>query len=329
MYSAGHSVQKNMDKQEKSGNNGRPDRLLRLMSRIRKFDGNNEEGWEVLIQRFELLAGLGDKSEWLESLFICLDGKALDACTSMPVKLRGQYTEVKKALKERFGKDLRTIHAYSDLNHATRQTGESLEDFGDRVQGLTMRAYPEKSLSDLQSAMLSQFLCGLNEPWLQAKLIEKSLSSLDEALKEVRSLRQTRDALAAIGAVVGTDDVEQLPSDQVLVAKAVNPTDQLEQKVCKLQEKLDEVIGVIAAIGDAKHSEVGGGQRTNRERRCFGCGEPGHFKRNCPQVSLSRRQNTVERPEAFCLCCGKAGHWMATCRKRPEYSRQNQDQSEN
>ena len=81
MYSAGHSVKKrNMDEKH---------RLLQLLARVRKFDGDNEEGWDVWIQRFELLAGLGDKSEWLESLFICLDGRALDVCTSMPDELRG------------------------------------------------------------------------------------------------------------------------------------------------------------------------------------------------------------------------------------------------
>ena len=147
-------TKKAMDEKEQPGQKTRSDKLLRLISRIKKFDGSNDEGWDVWIQRFELLAGLGDKSEWLEALFICLDGKALDVCTSMPGKLRGQYAEVKKALKARFGKDVSTIHAYSDLNQAIRQTGESLEDFGDRIQGLANSAYPEKSFSDLQSVMV-------------------------------------------------------------------------------------------------------------------------------------------------------------------------------
>ena len=316
-----------MEGKEKSGQISHSDRLLRLMSRIRKFDGNNEEGWDVWIKRFELLAGLGDKSEWLESLFICLDGKALDVCTSMPEKVRGQYTEVKSALKARFGKDVSTIHAYADLNQATGQIGESFEDFGDRIQRLTTRAYPEKSFADQQSAMLRQFLCGLDEPWLQTKLMDKSLNSLGEALKEVRSLRQTRDALAAIGAVGVASGAQRMSSEQVLMAKALDPTEQLEQKVCVLQDKLDEVLGVVAAIGDTSKVEKGKG--TNREARCFGCGEPGHFKRNCSRMALNRGQNSDNKPQPFCLCCGKAGHWMANCWKRPDFSRQNQHQSEN
>ena len=44
------------------------DRMFHLFSRVKKFDGGNEEGWDTWIQRFELLAGLGDKNEWLESL---------------------------------------------------------------------------------------------------------------------------------------------------------------------------------------------------------------------------------------------------------------------
>ena len=145
----------------------------------------------------------------------------------------------------------------------------------------------------------------------------------------MRCLRRTRGALAAIGAVGGSSDVEERPSDQVLVAKVPNSTDQLEQKVNKLQEKLDEVLGVVAAIGEAQISkDEMDRQRRRREARCFGCGEPGHFEINCPHAS-PRRQNMTERQEAFCLCCRKAGHWMVTCRKRPELSRQSAHLSEN
>ena len=142
-------LNKAIDEKEKIGHKLYSDKLLRFTSRIRKFDGGNDEGWDVWIQRFQLLAGLGDKSEWLEALFICLDGKALDVCTSMPEKLRGQYAEVKKALRARFEKDVNTIHAYSDLNQAIRQTGESFEDFGEIMYELAKRAYPEKSFEKL------------------------------------------------------------------------------------------------------------------------------------------------------------------------------------
>ena len=310
----------------------RSDRLLRLLSRVRKFDGNNDEGWDIWIQRFELLAGLGDKSEWLESLFICLDGKALDVCTSMPEKLRGKYDDVKEALRARFGKDVSNIHAYSDLNQATRQAGETFDDFGVRISELTKRAYPSGSLPDLQSAMLNQFLCGLREPWLQAKLMDKSLTTLDEALKEVRTLRQTQDALTAIGAAGGPGDVAQNQTEKVLMAQVPKTTEvkKLEQKVDMLQEKLDEVLGVVAVVND--RTEVPGklGPRPKREARCFGCGEPGHFRRDCPQGAARRAgRNPADRPDAFCLCCGKAGHWMAACRMRPDYSGRRQHQSEN
>ena len=304
------------------------DRLLRLTSRIKKFDGNNEEGWDVWIQRFELLAGLGDKSQWLESLFICLDGKALDVCTSMPEQHRGKYDEVKKALNARFGKDVNTIHAYSDLNQAIRQVGETFEDFGDRIQELTKRAFPDRVPPE--SAMVNQFLCGLREPWLQAKLMDKSLPTLDDALKEVRTLRKTRDALAAIGAVGGADYGRQGQNEQALVAKAqITPEMRsLEQKVDMLQDRLEDVLGLVASIGDSGVVPKNPKQGKGREARCYGCGEPGHFKRDCPQGSGRRAgRNMAGTPEPFCLCCGKAGHWMADCRKRPDHS--GQKQSEN
>ena len=110
-------------------------------------------------------------------IYICLSGEALDVCTSRPEKLRGQYAEVKIAQWAPFGKDVNTIHAYSDLNQAIRQTGESFKDFGDRIHELAKRAYPEKSFEELQSDIVSQFLCGLKEPWLQTKLMDKPLST--------------------------------------------------------------------------------------------------------------------------------------------------------
>ena len=65
--------------------------------------------------------------------------------------------------------------------------------------------------------------------------------------------------------------------------------------------------GLAAAV--IQMSQGKGGQKNNN---CFKCGQPGHMKRQCPQLSGARNQ----RPKVpgLCLRCKKGNHWVSECR---------------
>ena len=144
--------------------------------------------------------------------------------------------------------------------------------------------------------------CGLREQWMQRRLLEKPLKSLDQALREVHDLCKTQEALTAIGAGGETKTYSRIYPDTVLAVRAEpSEVENLQRKVEVLEEKLNQIIGEKASE-NPKRPET-----AKREARCFGCGEPGDFKRDCPRKGKSAGRQSTSVREAFCLCCGKAG----------------------
>lgn len=63
------------------------------------------------------------------------------------------------------------------------------------------------------------------------------------------------------------------------------------------------------------NSYENGGQN-GQERKCYGCGNPGHIKAQCqnPNGQNNNRQVT----QGSCFRCGQQGHFQSQCRIRPE-----------
>ena len=248
---------------QQGGGNGH---MLRLLARVKKFDGFNEEGWDIWLQRFELMAGFGSEEEKVEALYACLEGKALDVCAALPVSARTIYKEVKDALGDRFGTKVDKFHAFAALQRAKRQVGETVVDFGDRIRFLTEKANPGASSESLQRTMLSQYLCGLEDPWLQAKLMEKNFTTMKEAIKEVQELQRRQEAVMAMGdrGMMGAQFGQPFWSIPSAGIPAANPCNmqqmQMQNKeptAAALQVEAGDASSRILARNGARYEEAG------------------------------------------------------------------------
>lgn len=307
------------------------DPKLLFLTRARKFSGKSGDNWDTWISHFEAQTITFDDAGRLQCLLSLLDDDALDAFIAMPAKVKVKYDTAKKSLDARFGRTIDRLQALAELNKSTQATGESVEKFGERLRKLGKLAYPEAIEGDktAESSLTCRFICGLRDEWIQSKICGRNPGTLDEAVQMVQTLRGRQEALQAVRSTALPAVFETLEPSRGAVVEDVGSAD----RVYALEQRVDDMGRALQALA------VSGGRGERRtpgveQRRCYNCGEEGHFRRQCPAArqrptgNKDERQRGQETPQsgaraadpavpAFCWCCGRRGHWMAECRFLP------------
>ena len=99
---------------------------------------------------------------------------------------------------------MNALHAFSKITMASREPGLDCADFAERVVKLTLQAYHDPAMAEAN--WLQQFICGLNDPGLQAKLLVKDVQFLKVAASHSNDGQRQHEALEAVelAAVDGT-----------------------------------------------------------------------------------------------------------------------------
>ncbi|XP_043243179.1 uncharacterized protein LOC122392418 [Amphibalanus amphitrite] len=282
-----------------------------LLSRLEIFTGEGGQDLQSWLSRFELLVDRdgkdGEKARFLLGL---LGGKAFEYCAGLPEKVIKDYTQIKQHLVDRFDTKVNESHAYSEFTRASREPGEAVQDFAERVRKLARKAYPDRISAEANS--LQQFVCGLNEPGLQARLLGKGHSSLDEALSHARDIQRQHAALEAMGAR-GSDGaalpVRSRPATEEQGLRLSPPG--ADERLDQIQRQVDAIQTSLSQMGTASFTTGAG---PSRPVRCWKCGAPGHIRVNCPQLTrASGAGRATSAGTSACHLCGVEGHWMARC----------------
>ena len=326
-----------------------------LVSRTPRFAGIESDDWERWISRFEsLTAGQGD-AERAKRLLPLLDGAALDHAHSL-YKVDSSYSRIKSGLGVRFGKSVEPLQAQAELGHASQSPGESAASFADRIERLGRAAFPQTTgpagegkghegtnaeSAFVMKTLTSRFICGLRDEGLQTKLCHRNPESLSAAVAVIQELHKRQEVVQAVRAAnpsahSGTGHLPPGAAASAVPAE-VGGGSQQGVRIAQLQQEIGQLRSSLEAFAVAKTDHL------PEAIKCYGCGAPGHLRRDCPAVRRGqpRSGRKVPRVKCFscgqeghvrsycqsavqaatpvqpwCLFCGEAGHWMATCHSR-------------
>ncbi|GFW52376.1 uncharacterized protein TNCV_4115801 [Trichonephila clavipes] len=238
---------------------------------------SQEEAKNELKDRMEEANGWNERVK-ASQLTASLRGEAAEVLQTLPDTARLNLNSFYDALDLRF--DSKYSKDYARLQMETRrQTPEvSLQEYAFEIQRLTTLAISDFSANVREMIFLEYFVDGLKVEEIQRAVrmadVQDLKSALLYALKvEAATQASCIDRHSIRGARVTADAPCESPR---------------RKEVKKLKEEIQDLIA----------------QRQNRRRRsitCWGCGETGHLRSNCPR-------NDKENRSTKCWRYGGAGH---------------------
>ena len=251
------------------------------------YDGTSD--WLEYKVYFDQLAELyaWDEERKAMILGICLKGEARIVFASLHPAQRRSYVALTTALAQSFSpKEL--VYLYqAELKARRKRADESMANLGRDVAKLVRLAYPTADSATREVIGINAFLEALPGPASEMKLhvIKGRPKTLQEAVAHATE----------VDAVVEAEN-KRLPRRKGDCRMVGSSEEDLAVEVKKLKEDLEktkEELKEAQRRGKKPHP----GKRASREEGCFGCGEKGHFIRNCPNKKEDGAGNESRRLE--------------------------------
>lgn len=253
--------------------------------------GGNEE-WDSWLSHFEDCAVINEWNDARKAQFLAvrMRGAALLQLQSLSPDVRGDYTVLKTALREKFVPKERIELHKAEFRARRRERDEKLPDLASSLRRLVGKAYPE-AVADLQDSLAKdQFIDALEDREIRMKIRESGPKTLDEAVSRALQIEAMYEAESRRSGGRSVRLVQEPPSEQKselveLIKKNTAAVNQMVQFVQKQQTETSN---------ERKQHGRGLGPTTKdrRERRCFRCHKKGHFIAECTQSARDQPGNS-------------------------------------
>lgn len=300
-----------------------------------QFDGSTN--WDDYLVQFELISELNGWSPDTKALYLAagLKGQARAILSELDAVRRRDFKELVTALGRRFGAASQTQLYKAILRNRIRQTGESIPQLAQEIKRLVMQAYPDAPFDMVETLAKDYFIDALGDADTRWRVYQSRPRMLADAVTVAVELDAFRTAEFKRGSLrrpvarvinakyeeekesKGDSDKEELLKQIRLLGENLNKT--LTNTLIQLQGSIGQgataqnvsspVQGprkdsVRSEGQGSQQNESGerqnwqGGNRRLRQAGCWNCGDPGHFKRDCPQPNRSFGDRKVNQREA-------------------------------
>ena len=243
-----------------------------------------------------------------------LTGQSPKVLSSIPESLIGDYETVRSTLEKRFSPPHRENVFRAVFRRRKWEACERLMDYGSDVMRLPQRAYSEFSYDALDQVAQEQFISGLPDVEMKRFVDLRGPHSLGEAVSlatRFESFELSENSTGFNSPLEAKGKTRSAP-----VQAATETPSSIESQLSKFSSGIEMRMAVFdqkMAAFDARLDAMKAGskepERTfspgnnyarqpksppqGRLGNCYGCGQPGHFKRNCPKLRAHTEPQAV------------------------------------
>ena len=299
-----------------------PHRQHNLM-RPKEFDG--KEPVNSYLAHFNVCAEFNnwnddERKSWLQW---SLKDRARQVLWDVPSGITLNYTELSKALRQRFGSDHQQEIYKIELENRKRKTGESVSDLMQDVRRLMVLGYSSEQSSMWESVAINSFLSSLGDPQLALEIRKRSPATLDAAY---------RDALLLEGyykiSEEKQDNDRTKRRDQARSTRVANDSVEFEKENSFQKELLacqktmqNQLTQMMQQQSQQQQAYLDFMRKNSNQRQI-----PHHFEtqtdrvpnveaRNVEQTSVKGNRMRRPRSEVQCYACNEFGHFARECEK--------------
>ena len=146
------------------------------------FDGRT--AWDTYTTQFEIAAEINDWKEAEKAAFLAtsLKGQATTVLSNLPTESRAHFPSLVAALECRFGNRRQAELHRMKLRSRVRRRDESLPELAEDVERLARLAYPDATVTVLETLSKDQFIDALMDDELRLRVAQARPTSLRAAL---------------------------------------------------------------------------------------------------------------------------------------------------
>ena len=250
-----------------------------------RYDGRTS--WKEYYNHFESCAMINRWNDGQKAQFLAasLRGSAQKVLSRLGdiTTTHAQYDDLIRLLQQRYGTNGQAEKYLWQLRSRKRRQSESLAELGQSILELTELAYPELDGSAIDRLARQYFTEAIPDQSIRMDLYRERPRSLDECIRSAVSIEAYLQAEAEKSGQ--RRRIRQVEYDE-------HPSKSYNTKVHSKNKTTTSIDDVLLAVKELT------AQLSNREQKtksklteypqrnpveCYGCGQKGHIRRNCPQ----------------------------------------------